>query len=282
MPINFIRANPSVRGAQLFTNGSTSAYDSLQVELTRRLSGGLRFQASYTWAKGLSDFIGSTGDTNSFLTLRDTGREYSQFNATHQFLANTLYQLPFGRGRKFLRRERGIVGGLISGWQLGGIVKYTTGDPLSLLSGRGTFNRDDRSASNTIDVVGGLDRKALSELLGVRNTGTGVFYINPDLAPGSTSNPASVIFLNPQAGKIGSLGLSSIFGPSFFNFDLNVLKRTRINERMNLEFRGEIFNVFNTVNYDNPVTDINSTNFGRITGIVGRPRLMQFALRLNF
>ena len=51
---------------------------------------------------------------------------------------------------------------------------------------------------------------------------------------------------------------------------------------MNLEFRGEIFNVFNTVNYDNPVTDINSTNFGRITGIVGRPRLMQFALRLNF
>lgn len=282
LPINFIRANPSVRGAQLFTNGSTSSYDSLQVELTRRLTGGLRFQASYTWAKGLSDFIGSTGDTNSFLTLRDTHREYAQFNATHQFLANTLYQLPFGRGRKFLRGQRGIVRGIVSGWQVGGILKYTTGDPLSLISGRGTFNRDDRSASNTVDVAGGLDREALSNLLGIRTTAAGVFYINPDLAPGSTSNTANVIFLNPQPGKIGALGLSSIFGPSFFNFDLNVLKRTRINERMNLEFRGEVFNVFNTVNYDNPVTDINSTNFGRITGIVGRPRLMQFALRLNF
>lgn len=66
LPINFIRANPDVRGAQLFTNGSESAYDSLQIEFTRRLRGGLRFQASYVFSKGLSDFIGSTGDTNSF------------------------------------------------------------------------------------------------------------------------------------------------------------------------------------------------------------------------
>jgi hypothetical protein len=282
LPINFIRANPSVRGAQFFTNGSESAYDSLQVELTRRITAGLRFQASYTWAKGLSDFIGSTGDTNSFLTLRDTSREYAQFNATHQFLANALYQLPFGRGRKFFRSQRGVVGALISGWQVGGIVKYSSGDPLSLISGRGTFNRDDRSASNTIDVVGNLTRPQLADLLGVRTTPTGVFYIDPILAPGSSSTPGSVIFQNPQPGTIGKLGLSSIFGPTFFNFDLNVLKRTRLNERMNLEFRGEVFNVFNTVNFDNPETNINSVNFGRITGIVGRPRLMQFAVRLNF
>ena len=61
-----------------------------------------------------------------------------------------------------------------------------------------------------------------------------------------------------------------------------MLKRTRITENVNVEFRAEIFNAFNTVNFDNPVTDINSVNFGRITGIVGKPRLMQFALRLNF
>ena len=282
LPINFIRANPAVRGAQFFTNGSKSSYDSLQVELTRRITAGLRFQASYTFAKGLSDFIGSTGDTNSFLTLRDTDREYAQFNATHQFLANALYRLPFGRGRQFLRSQRGIIGTLVSGWQVGGIVKYATGDPLSLISGRGTYNRDDRSASNTVDVVGDLNRQQLAELLGVRSTPNGVFYIDPNLAPGSTNTPGSIIFQNPQPGTIGKLGLSSIFGPTFFNFDLNVLKRTRITETMNVEFRGEIFNVLNTVNFDNPNTDINSSNFGRITGIVGRPRLMQFALRLNF
>lgn len=282
LPINFIRANPNVRGAQFFDNGSKSSYDSLQIEFTRRLSGGLRFQGSYTFAKGLSDFIGSTGDTNSFLTLRDTNREYSQFNNTHQFLANTIYQLPFGRGRQFLRRSRGIIGGLISGWQISGIVKYSSGDPLSLLSGRGTYNRDDRSASNTVDVAGGLDRDAIQALTGIQNTPNGIFFIDPNLAPGSTADLGKVIFLNPQPGTIGSLGLSTIFGPTFFNFDFSTLKRTRITENINVEFRAEIFNAFNTVNFDNPVTSINSANFGRITNTIGRPRLMQFALRLNF
>ncbi|MCB1025520.1 MAG: TonB-dependent receptor [Acidobacteria bacterium] len=282
LPINFIRANPNVRGAQYFDNGSKSSYDSLQIELTRRLRGGLRFQASYTFAKALSDFIGSTGDTNSFLTLRDTGREYAQFNNTHQFLANSIYRLPFGRGRKFLRDQKGIVGALISGWQISGIVKFSSGDPLSIISDRGTYNRNDRSASNTVDVVGGLDRGQLADLTGVRSTNDGVFYLDPNLAPGSSGDASRIIFLNPQPGTVGSLGLSAIYGPRYFNFDFSTIKKTRIRERMDLEFRAEIFNALNTVNFDNPITDINSPNFGRITGTVGRPRLMQFALRLNF
>jgi hypothetical protein len=282
LPLNFLRANPAVRGAQFFTNGSTSAYDSMQIELTRRLAGGLRFQASYVFAKGLSDFTGSTGDTNSFLTLLDTHREYAQYTNTHQFLANALYQLPFGRGRKFARNTKGVLGQLISGWQVGGIAKFSSGDPLSLLSGRGTINRTGLSGSNTVDVVGGLTRDEIQALTGVQKTANGVVYIDPSLAPGSTGSASEVIFLNPQAGTVGALGLSSIYGPSFFNFDFSMLKRTRITENVNVEFRAEIFNAFNTVNFDNPVTDINSVNFGRITGIVGKPRLMQFALRLNF
>lgn len=278
LPINFIRANPLVRGAQYFDNGSESEYDSLQIELTRRLTGGLRFQASYTYAKGLSDFIGSTGDTNSFLTLRDTRREYVQFNNTHQFLANSIYQLPFGRGRRFFKNTKGFLGALISGWQISGIAKFSSGDPISIISGRGTYNRDGRSASNTADFNGG----DLSSLVGVQSTANGIYYINPNFAPGSSSNASEIVFTNPQPGTIGSLPLSSIFGPKFFNFDFSTIKKTRINERMNIEFRAEIFNAFNTVNFDNPETDINSPNFGRITGIVGRPRLMQFALRLNF
>lgn len=281
VPINFLRANPDVRGAQLFTNGSTSAYDSLQIELTRRLRGGLRFQASYVFAKGLSDFIGSTGDTNSFLTIRDKHREYSQFTNTHQFLANALYRIPVGRGRKYWSNS-GWTSHLISGWQVATIFKYTSGDPLSITSRRGTYNRNDRSASNTVDVAGGLNREQIQALAGIRSTGSGVFYFDPSLAPGSTGNPANVIFLNPQPGTIGSLGLSSIVGPRYFNVDFSTLKRTRITETMNVEFRAEIFNLFNTVNYDNPELNVNSSNFGRITSIVGRPRLMQFAIRLNF
>jgi hypothetical protein len=281
VPLNFLRANPDVRGAQLFTNGSTSAYDSLQIELTRRLRSGLRFQASYVFAKGLSDFTGSTGDTNSFLTLRDTRREYSQYTNTHQFLANALYQLPFGRGRKYLNGN-GWASHLVSGWQMGTIFKYTSGDPLSITSGRGTYNRNDRSASNTVDIAGGLNREQIQALAGIRSTSSGVFYFDPDLAPGSTSDPSNVVFLNPQAGTIGALGLSSVIGPRYMNVDFSTLKRTRITETMNVEFRAEIFNLFNTVNYDNPDLEVNSPSFGRIINIVGRPRFMQFAIRLNF
>jgi len=214
--------------------------------------------------------------------LRNTHREYAQFTNTHQFLANAIYQLPFGRGKKFLRRTNGVLSGVVSGWQISSIVKYNTGDPLSLLSGRGTYNRDDRSATNTIDLLGGLARAALQGSTGVRTTRNGIFYLDPNLAPGSTADTSKVIFLNPQAGTIGSQGLSTIYGPQYFNVDFSTLKRTRITENVNLEWRAEIFNLFNNVNFDNPVTSINSPNFGRITGIIGRPRLMQFALRLNF
>ena len=151
-------------------------------------------------------------------------------------------------------------------------MRWESGDPLNIVSERGTFNRDDRSALNTVDVVGNLTRGELQEQAYIRRTATGIFYFDP----------AQTHFTNPQAGTLGSLGLSSIFGPRYFNFDLSVLKRTRIRENLNLEFRGEIFNLFNTVNFGNPETNINSTNFGRITSLSGRPRLMQFALRLNF
>ena len=282
LPVNFFRANPDIRGAQLFTNGSTSEYDSLQIELTRRLSGGLRLQANYTLARGFSDFTGSTGDTNSFLTLRDTQREFARYTNTHQISANMLYQLPFGRRKTFFSNVKGLPGHLITGWQIGTIVRYVSGDPLSIISGRGTYNRDDRSASNTADLAGNVSAGDLRSLTGLQFTQNGVYYINPNLAPSSTSDPSQVIFLNPQAGTIGSSPLSSIYGPRNFNVDFSVLKRTRINERFNVEFRAEIFNVFNTVNFDNPETDINSVNFGRISNTVGRPRLMQFAFRLNF
>lgn len=282
LPVNFFRANPNVRGAQLFSNSSFSTYHALQVELQRRLAGGLRFQLNYSFAKGLSDFIGSTGDTNSFLTLRNTTLETRQFNNTHQFNANFIYQLPFGRGRRFLKSVKGAPGYLISGWQAGGIMRYNSGDPLSLLSGRGTFNRDDRSALNSVNVAGNLSREELQDLTGVRTTAGGVFYLDPNLAPGTSSDPSKIILLNPEAGTNSSLGLSSIYGPRYVNFDFSLLKRTRLTERTDLEFRAEFFNLFNTVNFDNPETNINSANFGRITSIVGRPRLMQFALRLNF
>lgn len=281
LPINFFRANPDVRGAQFFTNGSTSEYDSLQIELTRRLSGGLRIQGNYTFARGFSDFVGSTGDTNSFLTLRDTQREFARYTNSHTISANVIYQLPFGRKKKFFSKAKGLPAYLVSGWQISSIVRYVSGDPLSIISGRGTYNRDDRSASNTADLTKG-EVNNIQSLVGLNFNQNGVYYINPNYAPSSTSDASQVIFVNPKPGTVGSTPLSSFFGPRFFNVDFSVLKRTKITERINFEFRAEVFNILNTVNFDNPDTDINSVNFGKISNTVGRPRLMQFAFRINF
>ena len=168
---------------------------------------------------------------------------------TYQFLGNFIYQLPVGRGRRFLGKLRGTPQQFLGGWQAGGIVRWTSGDPLDITSGRGTFNRDDRSAANTVDVRGNPGRGALQELTGIRSTQAGIFYLDPNLAPGSSSDESKLLFDNPRAGAVGSLGLSPIFGPGYFNFDFSLLK---------------------------------SANFGRITTTNGRPRLMQFALRLNF
>ena len=148
--------------------------------------------------------------------------------------------------------------------------------------GRGTINRDGLSGSNTVDVAGGLTTAQIQVLTGIQKTTNGIIFIDPSMAPGSASDLSKVLFLNPKAGTVGALGLSSIFGPSYFNLDFSAFKRTRISESMNVEFRAEIFNALNNVNFDNPDTNINSSGFGRITGTVGKPRLIQLGLRLNF
>ena len=89
-------------------------------------------------------------------------------------------------------------------------------------------------------------------------------------------------FANPAPGTLGSLPKGTLTGPHFFRADFSVLKRTRLTEHQNIEFRAEFFNVFNSVNFENPNLNINDPNFGVITAIRDQPRIVQFALRYNF
>jgi hypothetical protein len=283
LPINFFVVNPEAFFSDLITNGSSSNYHSLQVEVRRRFSSGLQFNANYTFGKALTDFEGSSSNFAAFISLRHPRYEYrrASFDTRHRFNAYFIYELPFGSGKRFLNTG-GWVDKLFGGWQMSGIFIAYTGQPLSIVSGRGTINRVGRSGSNTVDLVG-MTVEDLKKLVKVRKEGSGVFYFDPKLI-GPDGRAVPSIFANPQPGRLGSLGFGVLSIPGYWRFDFNLLKRVRITEAVTFEFRSEFFNLFNAVSFGAPTTDINSTNFGRISGHNGAydPRIVQFGARLNW
>src|SRR5690606_12873681 len=131
IPANFFVANPNANAARLLTNDSFSNYHSLQLEIRRRFSSGLMFQGDFTWAKALSDAPDAQGNNQStlenFRTFRDKSLDYRR-NADDQkfrFVANAIYDLPFGKGRRFFNGVNGFVNQVIGGWSMGGIVTWS-------------------------------------------------------------------------------------------------------------------------------------------------------------
>jgi hypothetical protein len=277
LPINFLRPNADVRAAFYADNGTRATYSALQIEVRRRFARGLGLQANYTFGKELSDFTGSTNNSRSFIDLRNPGYDYQSQSPYHQFKANAIYEVPFGKGRQYF--SKGVLSQVLGGFQLGGIVRLRSGEPLTIVSGLGTLNSKARSSSatvnganNTVDLVG-ITLDQLRGALGARTLNNRIYYIDPALVTN---------FANPKPGTLGSLPHGVLTGPRFFRADFSVLKRTRVTEHQNIEFRAEFFNVFNTVNFDNPNLNINDPNFGVITTIRDQPRVIQFALRYNF
>jgi hypothetical protein len=281
LPINFFVANPEAFVSDLITNGSDSDYHSLQVEVRRRLSAGFHFNLNYTYGKALTDFAGSGSNFAAFITLRNTRYEYTRaaFDTNHRVNARFVYELPWGPGKPLLNRNDWI-GKLLGGWQINGILVAYTGEPLTFTSGRGTLNRGGRSGGNRIDLIG-LAGNDLNRLVHVRREGNGIFYFDPSLI-GSDGRAVTNLFRNPRAGTLGSLGAGVLNDPSPWNFDFSLQKRFRITEAMAFEFRAEFDNLFNHVSFSGPTSDINSVNFGRITGTEFDGRFIQLGARLSW
>jgi len=176
---------------------------------------------------------------------------------------------------------------VIGGWQFGGIVNWRSGRPLSITSGIGTFHRSAVSGDNTVNLSQQMSAAELRRLVGRREIGGGTFWLDPCLSSrtGATcadSNSIQGLFILPNAGELGELEQTPIFGPRRFTFDFNLSKRFKVTEATNMEFRWEVFNAFNHVNFCTPNTDIFSISFGQTTCTITNPRLMQFALKFNF
>jgi hypothetical protein len=292
--------NPAIYSVDVISNGGFSDYNSLQLELRRQFRNGLFAQVNYTFADTNTDSPGTA--QNRFEAFMDNNRpNLAQGRAithiTHVLNANTIYELPFGSGRRWVNGG-GLTNVLLGGWQIGAIVALQSGSPITIFSGRGTFNRAGRSnacpsACNT--AVSTLSVDQIKDLLGVYKTADGtIYWIDPKVIDPATGrgvgtdnlgNEATFpgqVFFNPVAGEVGTLPVMAFDSPKVFNMDLALSKRTRIGDRYNLELKAEAFNLTNSVSFANGDENINSEDFGKITGVAVGSRVMQFSVRFDF
>ncbi|MGH9665121.1 MAG: TonB-dependent receptor domain-containing protein, partial [Bryobacteraceae bacterium] len=264
-----LRPYPQFTGVQQ-TWGSMahSSYHALQIKFRKRYGNGLQFLVSYAWSKLIDDFStveGFLGQQNPGYTdnnNRGLDRALSALDVAHHLVANYQYELPFGKGRHFL--THGPAGAVLGGWNINGITTIQSGLPISI-----------SSALNTTNSLGG----------GQRPNSTGI----STRSPGSVTNRIDSYF-NPAAfvdapqftfGNIGRL-LPDNRGPYFIDWDISLLREIQVRESMHFELRGEFFNAFNNVNFQNPSgTTYGLPAFGSITSTAA-PRIIQVAAKFVF
>ena len=227
-----------------------SSYNALWITANRRMTRGLQLNTSYTWSKSLDFNSLSSGGVVAQNSYNLPGdRGLSDFDARHRFVVNAIYELPFKRNR------------LVAGWQLSAIVQAQSGSPVNIVTNNsvvtGVVNTLRPDVTGPIHVIGNVDRWF----------DTSVFV---------------------PAERFGSLGRNVVIGPPFNNTDLSISKNTVLGERTRMQFRTELFDLFNHANFGQPGNIVGSPNFGRITstrfptGEFGSSRQIQFAIKVLF
>jgi hypothetical protein len=288
-PINVFQANPFAAGTNAALNlmsddGSFANYHGLQLEFRRRYSKGFTINANYTFAKALGDmYADSTNATRHYTTLRDKSidRGPSPFDIRHAFQANWTYELPFGADQRFATGS-GILDRVIGGWSFSGIMRWQSGRPFRLTSGRNTFNQRDSGV-----VLNGITRDDLQKMIEFRATDNGLMYfVAPELI-GSDGRANPQYIQSPTTpGELGSF--IYLQSPQTMLTDLAVHKNVPLKGNAKLSIWVEALNAFNHANFligpgvaAGPEININATNFGQTT-VVGNPRNVQIRAKLSF
>jgi hypothetical protein len=238
--------------------GTKTVYNSLQLKLDRRFTGGVLFTTSYTLGRGWS-YV--NGDSNTDIaTPADFERSWARTDQDrlHSFVESFLLQLPWGPDRKWLRE--GALSQVLGGWQLSGIFSAQSGSPINITMSAATLNAPGNTqrpdVTGTPKVLGGI--------------GSG----NPWFDTSVFSSPAANTFGN-------SLRNGVLDGPGYVNLDATIAKLLSFG-RVKGEIRADIFNVTNTPHFNNPNGTFLSSTFGQITSSIGGERSMRFGLRLMF
>jgi hypothetical protein len=264
-----------------------SNYHALQVVVRHRMTHGFQLDLNYTFSKAEdissdAERIGPAsngsllGLNNNIINAWDPNAQkgVASFDATHQFNANWIFELPFGRGRAFGKDSNRLLDAVIGGWQLSGLFRITSGFPVTVDNGFSNF-------PTNFEMEGNADQIAPVRTGVFTNTGTPNIFAN---------GPAAINSFAPAyAGESGQRNV--IRGDGFFGLDLGLAKRWTMpwSEKQSLQFRWEVFNVPNTVRFDvqsallsNSLGLGSGTSFGNYSGLLTNPRIMQFALRYEF
>lgn len=264
-----------------------SNYNAMQVSLHHRMSHGLQFDFNYTFSKSIdisSDAERVQAASNMSLLEPNsniinawspqTQRGVSSFDLTHQFNANWIFELPFGRGKWIARDASRVTDAFIGGWQLTGLFRLTSGFPISVDNGTSNYPTNFELEGNA------------NQIAPVK---TGV-YFNTGVPNLFSNGPAAISsFDYAYAGQAGQRDI--IRGDGYFGLDLGLAKRWTMpwSEKQSLQFRWEVFNVTNSVRFDVQAGLINGSlglgsggSFGNYGGLLTNPRIMQFALRYEF
>ncbi len=267
-PVSPALACPNLLNIPEVSSDSNSSYNALWVSANQRLHRNLQFNASYTYSHSIDE----NSLSSNALVLQDStnvrgDRGSSDFDARNRFVISWIYELPF-KGHRWNE-----------GWQMSAISQWQSGNPINILI-----------ASNAFTGVASMR----PDLLGpVQIIGTPSQWFTNTVCSTSPCASGTAAFGLPVTGgftHFGNLGRNVITGPRFSNTDFSVIKNTKINERLNLQFRAELFDMFNHPNFGQPgrVASVGSSSFGVITntrfptGDFGSARQIQFALKLLF
>jgi hypothetical protein len=269
-------------------NIGTSDYDGLQVTYNVHWTSNLQGQFNYTFSKALDEEsaaerigpyegTGGTGnDLNGGGIVIDSWdplslRGLSDFNAKHQINSNWVYRLPFGKGQMLGGRATGFLNGLIGGWQVSGIFRWTTGFPITVDNGPAWATN--WNIEGDAEPVGPAPATANGYIASLGNP---FIFANPGTALGS--------YRQDWPGESGVR--NNLVGDGMFNIDTGVVKDFNFLEDKQIEFSWQSFNLTNSVRYDvrsaQPSLANGPTTFGLYTQTLTTPRFMQFALRFSF
>lgn len=294
------RANRFIGPGDILFNGGKYRYNALQAEIRRRFTQGLSFQANYTFQKTLTDVQGD--QQTRFDPLLDNNNPSIEFaradyDRTHSVNINALYELPFGKGKRFLNAG-GLSNAIFGGFQVTSVINISSGTPFSIKDVNGTLNRITRSGRQT--AFSNLTTDQIKDLLGLRFVNGQIYFIDPAVTTANGSADGNnlegpngpeafpgQVFFRVQPGQTGNLPRNAFDGPMYFNWNAGLIKNIAFNERVRVQLRAEAFNVTNRTNFflaENSNTfDLDSTTFGQF-GVddTYSPRVLQFAIRFEF
>ena len=243
-----------------------SNYHSLQATVNRRVTGGLFLKGAYTYSHSID--MANYGDWTEFnwnaASVFYRNRATSNFDRTHVVQLGYVYELPFGKGKRWA--TSGVSSAILGDWQLNGLFAAVSGTPFTVTA-----------SGSSLNMPGNLQTADL---------------LNPDVQTlGFVGDDGTFFdttaFARPTGVRFGNVGRNIMRGPGTVNTDLSIYRTFKVTEKLNVQFRAESFNLSNTPHFSNPNGNANSSNFGRIlstssSSAMGRSREFRFGLRIGF